>query len=129
MGLVETFAVFMGGGIGAVLRYLFSVLARHKFGITYWATFLINVLGCVFLGAIMGLSLQQPNLIPLNLKFFLATGIAGGFTTFSTFSQENIDLLKSGKTYTSLAYIFSSLICGFAGIYAGFELINLINLH
>lgn len=118
--------VFVGGGIGASLRYLFSLGAKKYFGITYWATFLINILGCLFLGFIATISINNPNSSYANLKLFLTTGIAGGFTTFSTFSYENIELLKEGKIATSFLYMSASLFCGLVGIYLGYLLASLI---
>lgn len=115
-------AVFIGGGIGAGLRYLFSAWANKRFGITYWATFLINILGCLFLGFVATLAIKHPNSLHYQTKIFLTTGIAGGFTTFSTFSNENIMLLKDGEILKSFWYMFASLTLGLVGIYVGYLL-------
>lgn len=121
---MEVLAVFIGGGIGAALRYLVSLWADKKFGLTYWATFLINALGCLFLGFIATFAILHPNSSFAQFKIFLATGIAGGFTTFSTFSLENIMLLKEGNVLKSLNYMTLSLFFGIVGIYIGFWLAN-----
>jgi fluoride exporter len=117
-------AVFLGGGIGASLRYLISLFLKKYFGITHWATFIINVSGCLFLGFITSLALKNVHLIDTYLKLFLTTGIAGGFTTFSTFSYENIDLLKNGKILNSVIYTTLSVILGIIAVYCGFLLGN-----
>lgn len=123
---MEAVAVFLGGGCGASLRYLFGLWANKKFGMTYWATFLINVLGCLFLGFVAALVINHPSIIHQSAYLFLTTGVAGGFTTFSTFSYENLTLLKDGKILQSLLYMFFSLFCGVFGIYLGYLLANLI---
>lgn len=120
------FAVFFGGGLGASLRYLFGLWATKRFGITHWSTFFINVLGCLFLGFVVTLVINHPNVVHRNLYLFLTTGVAGGFTTFSTFSYENLILIKDGKILKSLLYMISSLFCGILGIYFGYLFANLI---
>jgi fluoride exporter len=123
---MEVFVIFFGGGIGASLRYLFSLWANKRFGITYWATFMINILGCLFLGFVATLVINHPNAIHHNVYLFLTTGVAGGFTTFSTFSYENLILLKDGKIFTAMLYMTASLFTGVFGIYLGYLLANLI---
>lgn len=121
MGLL---VVFFGGGLGACLRYLFSLWAGKKFGITYWATFWINVLGCAFLGFISALAVKHSNLFNDSTILFLTTGVAGGFTTFSTFSGENINLLKNGETLKCIIYTASSLFFGLLSVCLGFWATN-----
>lgn len=123
---MEAVAVFLGGGFGASLRYLFGLWAASRFGMTYWATFFINVSGCLFLGFVATLVINHPNVMHHNAYLFLTTGVAGGFTTFSTFSYENLTLLKDGKILQSVLYMISSLFCGVFGIYFGYLLANLI---
>jgi len=123
---MDMLAVFLGGGIGASLRYLTFLASNKYFGITYWATFIINVLGCLFLGFVATLAINNPHLFDSNFKLFLTTGIAGGFTTFSTFSYENITLLRDGKIFKSLTYIVSSLVFGLLAVYCGFLLAKLV---
>jgi len=123
---MESIAVFLGGGLGASLRYLFGLLANKKFGMTYWATFFINVFGCLFLGVVTTLVFKHPNVMHHEAYLFLTTGVAGGFTTFSTFSYENLTLLKDGKILRSALYMISSLFCGILGIYLGYLLANLV---
>lgn len=124
--IIEAVAVFFGGGLGASLRYLFGLWATKRFGITYWATFFINVLGCLFLGFIATLVINHPNVMNHSAYLFLTTGVAGGFTTFSTFSYENLTLLNDGKIFKSMFYMFSSLFLGILGIYIGYLFAKLI---
>lgn len=124
--MIGILAVFLGGGLGSSLRYAISLFANKHFGVTYWATFVINVLGSLLLGFVVTLAINNPALINSDFKLFLTTGIAGGFTTFSTFSYENLVLIKEGKISTSALYIFSSLVFGFLAVYCGFLLAGLI---
>lgn len=119
-------SVFIGGGIGAALRYLFSIWANKNFGLTNWATFLINILGCIFLGFVATVAIRHASLFSADLKLFLTTGIAGGFTTFSTFSYENLMLLKDRKFLSAFCYMSASFIVGLAGIYFGFLVASLV---
>ena len=123
---MELLVVFFGGGLGAILRYLFSLWAGKKFGITYWATFWINVLGCAFLGFISALAVKHSNLFNDSTVLFLTTGVAGGFTTFSTFNGENINLLKNGETLKCIIYMTSSLFFGLLSVCLGFLVANLV---
>jgi len=115
-------AVFLGGGIGSVLRYLCNLffIKNVPYGYPY-ATFFENILGSLFLGFILGVFMAKDGLNP-NLKLFLTVGIAGGFTTFSTFTFETFGLLKSGHTILALIYPVSSIALGFLAVVAGFYL-------
>jgi CrcB protein len=124
--MLSFFLVFIGGSIGATLRYLVSILTNKYLSITHWGTFIINIVGCIFLGFVTTLALNHSNFIASNLKLFLTTGIAGGFTTFSTFGYENITLLKNGDIFKSLLYVSSSFIFGLLAICGGYVLANLI---
>lgn len=124
--MLGAIAVFIGGGIGASLRYLFSSLAAKNSGASHWATFVINILGCLFLGYIAAIAIKNPNLIEDHFYLLLSTGIAGGFTTFSTFCYENLNLLQEGKIFASLIYFKLSLIIGLLAIYSGFTLANFV---
>ncbi len=118
---MEIFVIFIGGGIGACLRYIFSLVANEKFNLAHWSTFFINILGCVLIGFVVGLVSKYPDVINHNAYLFLTTGIAGGFTTFSTFSLENINLLKEGKVFQSILYMNLSLFLGVISIFVGFK--------
>ncbi len=114
--------VAAGGGIGAALRYGFYLLLKPQ--AFPYATLIINIAGSFLLGIIMAISIKENNTLPENTRLFLATGICGGFTTFSTFSYENIYLLQAGKYNLAFIYIFASVVAGIAAAWLGFKLIN-----
>ncbi len=112
--------VGLGGGIGAMLRLFFTNIIKHT---TFpYGTFFINIAGSLLIGIIFGLSVKT-NIISNELKLFLATGICGGFTTFSAFSAENMQLLKEGNYAMSCLYIFSSVVFCIVAVFAGFKII------
>jgi fluoride exporter len=113
--------VGLGGGIGAMLRYSSSfIFKQNNFP---YHTLCINVIGSLLIGIVFGLS-QKVDVISDDLKLFLATGICGGFTTFSAFSVENMQMLKEGNYTTAFLYIFISVSFGIIAVFAGFKIIN-----
>lgn len=112
-----------GGAIGAGARYLVSHAFAARGLINFpWATLTINVVGCFLMGfliEVLALRYQDSN----ELRTFLATGVLGGFTTFSAFSIEFADLWKGGETIAAAVYVIASvaltLLAVFAGLAAG----------
>ena len=93
------FLIFIGGGVGSVLRYIASSLLRNSYSPGYfpWGTFVVNIVGCFLIGCFSSLVLK--NTINAEMKQLLIIGLCGGFTTFSTFSNESLVLLKDGNYY------------------------------
>jgi CrcB protein len=119
--LKEYLLVGIGGGIGAMLRYLIYI--SFKSTNFPYATLVVNIVGCFIIGLIIGFGSKEIN-FSNNLKLFFATGICGGFTTFSAFSIENIIFLQTGRYALALFYIAASVILGIAAAWFGFKLIN-----
>lgn len=100
--------IFIGGGTGSCLRYLLSLLLHTPF-----ATFTANILGCLIIGALSTLITNS------EWKLLLVTGFCGGFTTFSTFSNETTAMLRNGDTMQAICYIAASIIFGILAVFAG----------
>lgn len=114
--------VGFGGMIGSVLRYLASVLVRNaSFPL---ATFAVNISGCFIIGVVMGAAARSAS-ISDDWKLFLATGICGGFTTFSAFSFECFQLLAQQRYLAVTAYICLSIVLGLAATFAGVQIAKL----
>ncbi len=114
--LQQVLLVGLGGALGSMLRYAGNLLYTPKsFPVT---TFVINILGSLVMGMVIAWSFRHP--ASGNWKLFLATGLCGGFTTFSAFSYENLLLLQEGKTGLSLLYITASIGLGLLAAWLGY---------
>ena len=116
--------VATGSGIGGVMRYGMQSLASRLFPFPFpLGTFSVNLIGCFFIGVFVGLA-EKGNILTPETRLFLITGICGGFTTFSSFSYDNIALLKSGEWLFFLLYLFGSVVLGILATYLGILLIK-----
>ncbi len=114
-------AIGVGSFIGGVSRYLITLLIQNKFLSTFpYGTFVVNVLGCFLIGVVYALS-EKGN-INEGWRIFLATGILGGFTTFSSFSNESVSMLRDGQYWHAFAYVGFSFLIGIAATFAGISL-------
>ena len=113
--------VGMGSFIGGAARYLVSFLTKTVPNGFPWATFSVNIIGCLLIGLLWGWSNRCPN-IPQQLSLFLSVGICGGFTTFSTFSKESLALLQSGCYLQFALYVIGSVIIGILAVALGLML-------
>ena len=118
--------VGLGGFIGSVARFLVSKLnlSWHFFSIPM-GTLTVNVLGSFIIGILVGISVKS-DLISTDLRLFLMVGFCGGFTTFSSFSSENLMLLQNGQVVTMLIYTALSILLGFLAVYLGYIFTNLL---
>jgi len=111
--------VLIGGGTGSVLRYLASVLTNKYFPTSFpVGTFVVNIIGCFIIGALTGLYLKN-NLTNPDTKLLLVTGFCGGFTTFSTFAQENINLMQTNNMTLAIIYTGLSVLLGLTFVWLG----------
>ena len=113
--------VGLGGCLGSMLRYLIWHFFRSPNFLV--PTLAVNIAGSLVIGIVIGLSLKDAG-FSNNWKLFLATGICGGFTTFSAFSIENLQMLQQGKYFLSLLYISASIVLGIAAAWLGFKLVS-----
>jgi len=118
----KLFLVGLGGSVGAMLRYfiarLFVVLGAA--GMFPFHTLFVNLVGCFLIGLLSSIfpSVENNQLT----RLFLLTGILGGFTTFSAFGMETVDLIRTGETLSALSYVTSSLVIGLLAVSAGCHL-------
>jgi CrcB protein len=115
----ELIAIFLGGGIGSVLRYCVQ-MALHERIIPYsfpWATFTVNILGSFLIGLFYSLSARFN--LSTEVRMLLTTGLCGGFTTFSTFSNDGLIMIKQGFYGMFILYTLLSIILGITAAFAG----------
>lgn len=109
-----------GGFIGSVARYFISKLnLTFDFFSIPIGTLTVNVLGSLLIGFLTGIA-DKSTLLNTELRLFLMVGLCGGFTTFSTFTSENLMLLHNGQFISVLLYTFLSLLLGFTAVYFGY---------
>jgi len=114
--------VALGGALGSVTRYLFSIWVVARWGDWRFpaATFLINLAGCLVIGFLSGISVKQAE-FSTPARLFLFTGLLGGFTTFSAFGLETFQLLRRGEFLVAGAYVVLSILVGLLAVWAGFS--------
>lgn len=120
--MLNLIAVFIGGGIGAILRYLATLCAKSLAIAPLFATFFVNILGCFAIGFIFAITLSKAFILPPTLKLFLTVGILGALTTFSTFNLEIFELIKVGKVFSGFSYLFLSCLFGLLATFLGYKL-------
>lgn len=114
--MLNILAVGAGGFLGSVFRYLISLIPVSENSIFPIKTFIINIIGCIVIGAIAVSVSRNVEMSP-QMLLFLKVGICGGFTTFSTFALETADLMKAGHTGAALLYVVLSVLIGVAVIF------------
>ena len=113
--------VFIGGGLGSVCRYLISeIIFLKKFDFPY-PTFISNVLGCFLIGLALGWSIKNSELNS-SLMILFTVGFCGGFTTFSSFSQESLTLINNNQLFYFFSYLLLSITIGILFVYIGMKI-------
>ena len=117
--------VFAGSGAGGVLRYFIQKFFIDAGFIAFpMGTFIVNIAGCFLIGLLEALAAKN-NLISPEWRLALTTGFCGGFTTFSTFSNENINLLHNGDYLLFSIYLILSIVLGLSAVVLGISAVNL----
>ncbi|MCP4312270.1 MAG: fluoride efflux transporter CrcB [Bacteroidetes bacterium] len=125
--LKQLLLIGAGGFIGSVARYLVSRLNMHVEWLSIpVGTLAVNVLGSFIIGFLIGISEKSP-VLTLELRMFLMVGLCGGFTTFSSFSGENLMLMRNGQFLPLFLYTGLSILLGFTAVYLGFISTKLLN--
>lgn len=115
--------VCMGSFFGGGARYLVSKVFQSSVASTFpWHTLIVNVVGCFLIGLLSGSSVGSQLSPPT--KLVLVTGFCGGFTTFSTFMNENLLLGRDGSMLTPILYTFLSLALGLVAVIAGYQILK-----
>lgn len=122
-------AVFLGGGVGSVLRYALGLVAARLTTGTPAAhlplgTLTANVLGCLLIGLASGVLLRMTD-VPRAIEAGLLVGLLGGFTTFSSFKRETFILLDTGHFVSASAYVVASVLAGLAAVWIGLKIAGL----
>lgn len=118
------FAIGVGSFIGGIFRYLLSQFVQARFLSTFpFGTLTVNIIGCFLIGLFFGFS-ERGNFTQ-EWRIFLATGLIGGFTTFSAFSIETVNMLRDGQFWYAAAYIISSVVVGLIATMLGITIIKL----
>jgi CrcB protein len=110
--------VFLGGGIGSGLRYLISKALNPYFSSFFIGTFGVNILGCLLIGIVLGISAKEDYLTN-NQLLFITVGFCGGFTTFSSFALEEYGMLREGQLMSFAIYTISSIVVGILAVVFG----------
>lgn len=106
--------VGLGGFIGSIARYLLSKYIFSQTGNAFpWATLAVNLLGCFIIGLLIGW-FSRNEILSAEYRLFLMVGFCGGFTTFSTFASESLQLLRGGEWLSFSLYAVVSIVCGIA---------------
>jgi CrcB protein len=117
-------AVTLGGAIGSVARYLLAGAVQRVLGGDYpWGVMTVNVIGCTIMGALVEAMALKWSVGP-ELRAFLAVGILGGFTTFSSFALDTAMLAGRGSLAAPIGYVVGSVTLSIAGFYVGLFLVR-----
>jgi CrcB protein len=119
---VNVVYVALGGALGSVARYLLTV-AVHRYtaaGFPY-GTFTVNIIGCAVFGVIIGLAEHRIDLTPAVRAFFLV-GVLGGFTTFSAFTFDTLELLRTAAFFRATFNVLGQITLGLAALWLGYSI-------
>lgn len=116
--------VGLGGSIGSIGRYLVASYFTKIIPAAFpYGTFIVNITGCLAIGIVYGLSERFSWLTP-EWRIFLATGICGGYTTFSSFAYENVKLVQEGNYLAFAMYSITSFVLGLLAAFLGLIIIK-----
>jgi fluoride exporter len=121
--------IALGAAVGGVSRYVLSGIIAGWTGATFpWGTLIVNITGCFVIGIFN--TLTGPDgvlLVPLNARLFVMVGICGGYTTFSSFSLESLNLMQNGEWLSAGGYVTGSALFCLIGVWIGHVVGVLIN--
>ena len=117
--------VAVGGAVGSMARYQIGamVLARTETWAFPLGTFIVNVLGCLIAGILIGVA-EYRDFLTLETRLLIFTGFLGGFTTFSAFGVETVSLIERGQYAVAATYVLSSVVVGLGALLAAVKIIS-----
>ncbi|HYJ59796.1 MAG TPA: fluoride efflux transporter CrcB [Methyloceanibacter sp.] len=124
--MISFLLVFFGGGLGASFRHGVNLAAARVAGVDFpWGTLIVNVSGSLLMGLLAGyLAFRGGAWMTQHARLFLATGVLGGYTTFSAFSLDGVLLFQRGATGQAVTYILGSVLLSILGLFAGLWLVR-----
>ena len=126
--MTSTLAIFMGGGLGAILR-AFLVPFGNRLSASGFPSgvMLVNIIGCLLIGLFIGYASTRPSFSPL-VQNFLIIGLFGGFTTFSAFAADTLRLVNGGQALLALLYVIGSVAASLLASFLGYFLVRQVTL-
>ena len=119
-------SIFLGGGFGAIIRYLVIEQVNKLFLVAFpFGTIAVNVIGAFLIGLLSSYLAERLD-VSENIKMFLIVGFCGGFTTFSSFNIEFYQLFSNGEILSSLIYVTTTFVLTVVAFYIGVSLLKLI---
>lgn len=114
--MITVLLVCLGGAIGAPARYLTDrVIQSRRDGVFPWGTLIVNVIGSLILGALVGLGVRHH--LPAAVVALIGTGFCGALTTFSTMQVELLEMLDAHRYGLAVSYAGASVAAGFAAVH------------
>ena len=118
-------AIGAGSFIGGISRYLVSLFIQSRVDTTFpFGTLTVNVVGCFLIGVVFGFA-DRGNMSQ-EWRLFLATGILGGFTTVSAFSNETVGMMRDGQFWYASSYVVSSIVLGLVATFIGIMIVKIL---
>ena len=121
----DVLLVFAGGGLGSVCRLMVGKLFKLYYPALPLATLTSNCLSCMVFGVVIMLGVSRMNL-SYSLKLLLITGFCGGFSTYSAFTFETVELFKNGQQWMGISNIILNFVLSAAGLYLGMFAVKLL---
>lgn len=126
--MLQVLVIGFGGFLGTIARFGLSGLVHKHFGGYFpYGTLVINILGCLVIGILMYL-IEDRSMFGPTARLFLTIGLLGGFTTFSSFGYESVELLRDGDYRSAAFNVGASVVLGLGAVWAGRALMRIIGV-